>query len=196
MTHSILFDQTSLSMSTYYLNLLFGGLMAEIQFPFNYTDQHITTVTTNCCSRFCIASICRFTVVNITIASFVYKKKTVFTGLSAKTHSIQSHSAVDNHFDSLSEGYHTALLSAHLMEKNKSITSRQNLGLSGMKVSATTAQTQGRAQTTTNTRQLWNWYAEPILKLQPGHSGTQTQRANETNSIPDAFFFLFHWSFG
>lgn len=42
-----------------------------------------------------------------------------------------------------------------------------------MKVSATTAQTQGRAQTTTNTLQLWNWYAEPILKLQPGHSGTQ-----------------------
>lgn len=50
MTRSILFDQTSLSMSTYYLNLLFVGLMAEIQFPFNYTEQHIATVTTNCCS--------------------------------------------------------------------------------------------------------------------------------------------------
>lgn len=36
-----------------------------------------------------------------------------------------------------------------------------------MNVSATTAQTQGRAQTTTNTLQLWNWYAEPMLKLQP-----------------------------
>lgn len=45
-----------------------------------------------------------------------------------------------------------------------------------MKVSATTAQTQGRAQTTTNTLQLWNWYAEPMLKLQPVKTGVQNQQ--------------------
>lgn len=44
-----------------------------------------------------------------------------------------------------------------------------------MKVSATTAQTQGRAQTTTNTRQLWNWYAEPMLKLQPVKTAAHSQ---------------------
>lgn len=57
-----------------------------------------------------------------------------------------------------------------------------------MKVSATTAQTQGRAQTTTNTLQLWNWYAEPILKLQPGHSGTQHREPIKQTAYRYIFF--------
>ena len=48
-----------------------------------------------------------------------------------------------------------------------SVTSRKKRGLSGMVVRAEMAATEGKAHTNTNTRQLWNWYAEPIWKLQP-----------------------------
>ena len=59
-----------------------------------------------------------------------------------------------------------------------------------MKVSATTAHTQGRAQTTTNTLQLWNWYAEPMLKLQPADSGTQQQWESGRWQKVNAFKYL------
>lgn len=36
-----------------------------------------------------------------------------------------------------------------------------------MALRAAMAATQGKAHTKTKTRQLWNWYAEPIWKLQP-----------------------------
>lgn len=42
------------------------------------------------------------------------------------------------------------------------LTSRKKRGLSGMVVRAPMAKTEGKAHTRTKTRQLWNWYAEPI----------------------------------
>lgn len=51
------------------------------------------------------------------------------------------------------------------------VTSRKKRGLSGMVVSAPMAKTEGKAQTRTKTLQLWNWYAEPIWKLQPAGTG-------------------------
>ncbi|KAG5271683.1 hypothetical protein AALO_G00182820, partial [Alosa alosa] len=48
-----------------------------------------------------------------------------------------------------------------------------------MMLRAAMAATAGKAHTSTNTRQLWNWYAEPIWKLQPGERQRETDRERQ-----------------
>lgn len=62
----------------------------------------------------------------------------------------------------------------------KIITSRRYRGLSGINTSPARAATAGRKHTDTNTLQLRNWNAVPILKLQPA---TQIERSQHFISI-------------
>jgi hypothetical protein len=45
-----------------------------------------------------------------------------------------------------------------------------------MALRAMMAATEGRAQTSTKTRQLWNWYADPIWKLHPGGESKKVRK--------------------
>lgn len=53
-----------------------------------------------------------------------------------------------------------------------------------MVVSAPMAKTEGKAQTRTKTLQLWNWYAEPIWKLQPAGRGRDGTGGGDTEVAP------------
>ena len=55
-----------------------------------------------------------------------------------------------------------------------------------MVLRAAMAATAGKAHTRTNTRQLWNWYAEPIWKLQPGNIQYRERERERKNESDDS----------